>query len=377
MRKYALFAMLAFLPVTACSDRKKPAFTEAELGRIPITQNVNLPDPSGGFVLSVKGETITSDEMISPALEPFRKLARETSFEQFQAQAGPQIEQALIAKISNILLYQQAKKQGGEQIDEALEKAAEEEMRKFLVSFGGDYAKAEEALKQMGMNWAKFKDYEKRMILSQSYISTKMPKDKPITYSDLMNYYNAMKEKHFAKPAMLVFRLIDIEVAKVETSDPNEDQLEKAQNLADELMKRLRAGEDFAKLAQKYSNGYGREAGGLWWPVAPESLAAPYDVLAREAEKIQPGQLAGPITSGEHILIMKLEDKQGGSVVPFEKVQKELEAKISFERRKQAVDKFGTELVEQAIVGEKDAFINFCLERIYQISNQQDKKGKS
>ncbi len=369
--------MLALLLVTACTDTKKPVFTKAELEQIPVTLKADPPEPSGGFVLSVKGETITSDEIILPALTHFRELSRKSSFEQFQAQAGPQIEQALIGRISNILLYQQAKKQGGEQIDEALEKAAEEEVRRFIVGFGGDYAKAEEALKQMGMNWASFRDYEKRMILSQSYVSTKMPKDKPITYSDLINYYNAMKEKRFAKPALLVFRLIDIEVAKVESGDPNKNQLEKAQNLADELMKQLRAGEDFAELAQKYSNGYGREDGGLWWPVAPESLAAPYDVLAREAEKIQPGQLAGPIASGDHILIMKLEDKQGESVVPFEKVQKELEAQISLERRKQAVDKFGAELVEQAIVGEKDAFINFCLERIYQISNQQDKKGKS
>ena len=110
-----------------------------------------------------------------------------------------------------------------------------------------------------------------------------------------------------------------IEPAKLDITDPNQDRREEARRLAGELVGRIKAGEDFGTLAQKYSHGLGWEIGKLW---QPGSLASPYDVLAAEAEKIEPGQIAGPIETAEHIFIMKLEEKQSASFEPFEKVQK-------------------------------------------------------
>jgi len=82
--------------------------------------------------------------------------------------------------------------------------------------------------------------------------------------------------------------------------------------LAGELLGRIDNGEGFGALAGQYSHGHRRLFGGLWKPVQPESLAEPYDILAAEAEKIEPGRTTGPIeaANGEHIFIMKLEDKQ-------------------------------------------------------------------
>lgn len=153
-----------------------------------------------------------------------------------------------------------------------------------------------------------------------------------------------MKDEFFFRRAVLRFRLIDIEPAKLEVTDPNQNRLEKAEELADELMGRLRTGEDFGELAKRYSNGHRAMFGGLWKPVEPGSLAKPYDILAGEAERIKPGQIAGPIKAGEHIFIMKLEDKQSAGFEPFEDVQSQVEAQIFFERRKKAVDEFSTSL---------------------------------
>ncbi len=114
------------------------------------------------------------------------------------------------------------------------------------------------------------------------------------------------------------------------------------------------------------SKRYGKEAGGLWKPVEPESLAGPYGLLAVEARKMKPGDIAGPIGAGDHIFIMKLESKRERNYEPLDKVQKELEAQINLERRKEAIDRLGESLVEQAQITEKDRFVDFCLERIYQ-----------
>jgi peptidyl-prolyl cis-trans isomerase SurA len=369
MHKYGFLILSALLLVTGCGGNK-PKLTEAELERIPLAQKTGLPECSGGFVLAVCGETITADEIITPLIGNFRSIAQTSNFEQFKERARPELEKVVVTKVSNILLYQQAKKQAGENIDERLEKLADSEVRKFVVGFGGDYARAEEALKQMGMDWRSFKEYQKKMILSQSYVSSQLPDKKAVSHSELMDCYNEMKEKSFTTPAILKFRLIDIQPAKLEVTDPNKDRLDQARELANELIGRLQAGEDFDTLAKQYSHGYRREFGGLWKPVQPESLAEPYDILAVQAEKIEPGQIAGPIETSGHIFIMKLEEKQPKTIKPFREVQKEIEAKIVFERRKNAVDELGDKLVQQAALGKEDEFIDFCVGEIYRLSNQ-------
>lgn len=367
MRKCAFLTVLVLLLFGGCKSKTK--FSEEELALIPLPQRTGLPEVSGGLTLAVSGEAITADEIVVPLVEHYRPIAQNTDFERFKREARGQLEQAVTARVSNILLYNQTKKQVGERLDEILEKAVETEVRKFVARHESDYAKAEEALRQMGMDWQSFREYQKKLILSHSYIQKKLPEQRPITYSELIRYYDRMKEEHFATPAMLRFRLIDIEAAKLETI-PEENHQEKAKTLANELVRRIYAGEDFGALAKQYSHGHRRIFGGLWRPVQPGALAEPYDILAVEAEKIKPGQVAGPIEAGEHIFIMKLEERRAKSVEPFEKVQKQVEAKIILERRKKAFDEVSTELVRQANIGDKDKFIDFCLEKIYRMCNE-------
>lgn len=370
MGKFTFLTVLALLLIGGCGGGDKPKFTEKEPEGIAFAQKTPLPECSGGFVLAVGDETITSDEVIAPVMEHLRPLAQKSSLQQFKEQARPQLEQILTTKVSNILLYSQAKRQAGEDIEEALEKAAESEVRKFIVRFEGDYAKAEQALKEMEMDWNSFKEYQKKMILSQSYIASQLPDNKPITYSELLGCYNDMKKEFFVRPAMLKLRLIDIQPARLDIADPNRSRLKQARELADELIGRLQAGEDFGKLANKYSHGHRRESGGLWKPLEPASLAKPYDILAAEAERLKPGQIAGPIETGEHIFIMKLEEKRAGSVEPFEKVQRQVEDKIRDDRWRQARKELVTKLAQQAALGNNDKFIDFCLRKIYRMSKQ-------
>lgn len=370
MRRCIFVSILAFFLMWACSSKEKIP-TEEELAKIPFAQRDGLPQCSGGLVLTAGGETITSDEIIGPLTEHFRQFAQRNSFDRFKTEARPQLENFLIAKISNILLYNQAKKEiSGEQIDEALERAAEKAVRNFITSFGGDYAKAEEQLKRDGMDWQSFRESQKKTILTQHYVSTQLPDDRPITYSELMDCYNQMKETSFTTPAMLTFRLIDIEVEKVELPDPNQDRLEQARRLANQLVERIKSGEDFGELAKRYSHGHRRQFGGLWKPVQPDSLAEPYNILASEAQKTEPGQIAGPIEAGGHIFIMKLVEKQPKTIEPIEKVQKQVEDKILSDRQMRAREQIGTRLLQQAAIANKDEFIDFCLNEIYRISKE-------
>jgi hypothetical protein len=352
-----------------CGGGKKPKFTEKELAAIPLAQRTDLPKASGGFVFAVGGEIITSDEIVLPIVEDFKPFARRNSFERFKEQVRPELERALRFTVTDILLYQEAKKDVGEQFDEVLEKAVEQEVRKFVVGFGSDYAKAEQALKRGGMDWQSFREYQKKVILTQYYITSQLPDERPITYSELVDAYNEMIDEFFSAQVMLKFELIDIEPAKLEVADANQSRREQAARLANELMEQIEAGEDPGKLAETHSGvSFIDHSEG----VRPESLEKPYDVLAAEAEKIEAGQIAGPIEAGEHIFIMKLEEKQTKGLRPLEDVQGEVENKIRFDRRREAVNKLTAKLLRQVDLSNIDAFIDFCVEKIYRLSTQEE-----
>jgi len=370
MCKWVCFFVLAILFIGGCGGGESSGkFSPEEIAVLAQPQSDNLPAVSGGMVLAVSGETITSDQIIKTTIDQLRPLAQSKMFGQFVKQADPYINQVVAAKITDILLYKEARRQAGEQIDDVLEKEANKEVKKFIVRLHGDYAQAEEALKEMSMDWESFAEFQKKRIMSQYYLSTQLKDEKPITYSELKGYYDRVKDKQFSTKSQITLRLIDIEISKVKVPDPNQDRAEYAKSLADELFRRLQSGEDFGKLAEQYSNGYRASLGGLWDSRNPESLAKPYDILAIEAEKIEAGQIARPILTEGHIFIMKLEEKQSKSFEPFAAVQEKIEAAIMIERQKKAFDKFLNELVRQAEIGNKQIFIDYCLNKVYQMSN--------
>ena len=122
-------------------------------------------------------------------------------------------------------------------------------------------------------------------------------------------------------------------------------------------------------MAKKYSHGDWRDFGGLWRSLQPSSLAEPYDILAVEAEKIEQGEVAGPIVTKQHIFIMKLQEKQIAGYEPFEEVQELVEEKILLDRQNEVTEKLNAEIRQQAKLSKTDKFIDFCLEKIYRISN--------
>ncbi|MFH1370215.1 MAG: peptidyl-prolyl cis-trans isomerase [Planctomycetota bacterium] len=364
--KFSILTIICLL--CGCAD--KPKYTAEQLAAMPFAKRDGLPEPSGGFALAVGDQTITADEVIGPVFEKLAQAARKADFERFRQVAEPVIEQQLVTRISDAILYSKAKKDAGEQIDAELDRATTTEVRRFVTDFGGDYAKAEQALKQMGMDWGKFEQYQRRRILSQSYIAQQLPKESPITYSEMLAAYNEAKGQLYTTPGALQFRLIDIEPAKLEDIDPNRPRLEQARELAAQLIERINRGEDFEQLARGYSNDYRASAGGLWRKLDPESLAAPYDVLVKQAAKMKPGEVAGPIETEGHIFIMQLVEYQPKGVEPFEKVQNQVKARISVERMRQYFDKLNAELLQQASAADRTRFVDFCVREIYATANR-------
>jgi hypothetical protein len=377
MFKFAFLSICVLLLIVGCGSGNNPS--SAELERRTITQKIRLVEATGGYVLMVGGETLTSDEVIEspaelagtyvPPIEYFKPIAQASELEQFKEHARIPLKNILMSKISNMLLYQEIKREVGENVEEALQKQVEKAVREFVMAYGGDQIKADEALKASGMDWKGFEEQQKKSMLIQWYVSKKMPNIRPIAHRELMECYNEDKDEFFAIPAIIRFRLIDIQPDRLKLWQISERH-KLAKLLADRLLTRIQSGEDFSELAMQYSHGPMREFGGLWKPVRPDSLAAPYDLLAAEAEKTEPGQIAGLVVTEEHVFIMKLEQKQSAGYEPFVNVQEQVRNKILMDRQNEVIDKVNAIFLQQAKLSNTSEFVDFCLDKIYQMRDQ-------
>jgi parvulin-like peptidyl-prolyl isomerase len=363
-------------------DSGKAGPTDAELDRIALAQKIELVKAEGGLALVIGGETVTSDEIIGSQTQLGRLViiprdyfgprAKANDLDKFKSLASPELEEIVMDRISNMLLVQHARRKAGPNVDEALNKAAESELRKFVLQFGGNEVKADDELKRLGMDRDSFKESRKRKLLVDWYLGSQLVDSRPVTYRELADTYDKMKDKYFAREARITFRLIDIRPDMLEVPAPTRDSGQFARELAGTLLERIRSGEDFAELAKQYSHGHRRSLGGLWQPVQPESLAPPYNVLVAETDKIEPGQVAGPIIVAGRVFIMKLEAKQAVGYEPFEdaEVQRIVERIVLLDRQDSAQGRLKAKLQEEARLGRADEFVDFCLEKIHTLSRQ-------
>jgi peptidyl-prolyl cis-trans isomerase SurA len=357
----ASFAVIIAI-VSGCGLFQKK---EQDLPYTPLPDPAALPAATGGNVLSVNGEAVTVAEMVDATKAMMRPGMNVPDYPQFQAAIKPRLTRLIHSRIAEIVVYQEAKKEFDTSFDDKLEQAVETEVQRYVSTFNGDYAAADRDLARQKMTWQSFRDMQKRQILTQVYIQKQLGDPKPITHNDLVAFYDSIKDAEYLVPGILEVRVIDIQPDAIELSDPNQDRLLAAKDIAVEVAARARAGEDFAYLAGRYSSDHSKDRGGLWNPIEPGSLAPPYDVIEKAAMDMEPNSIAGPIAANGHFFIVRLEKKQVKGYRPFEEVQHEVQRRINESRREKAFDDIMRKRIDLTKVGDIDTFIEACVFATY------------
>jgi len=346
----AAAGLVVFL--SACSSKiPQGKYSQEEMLNLPLANRYNLPEPTGGMVLKVGSETLTSEEILSipQVKEALTPLAKKGDLTAYEAQAMPLLRSIIRSKAADLLLYEEARKSAPANIDELLEAAVKKEIERFVADYDNNVALAEQELKRMGMDWQSFRDFQKKLIMTQSYISSTVMEERKFTRSELMEYYERVKNEQFFRPGRLQFQLIELVPAKLSPQQllEGETPQQAARRIADELLQKLQQGEDFAELAKQFSHDPLASAGGLWAPVTlgTDSLAEPYDKIEKIAEKMQVGEIKGPVEEGGRIFIIRLVSFTPPVSKSFDEVQHILESQLQFQYKNRKYN----ELVEKVL----------------------------
>ncbi len=171
-----------------------------------------------------------------------------------------------------------------------------------------------------------------------------------LTDQDLKVFYNTHKDE-FKAPEMVKASRILIRVDK----GASEGSQKAAKEKAEEILKRLKKGEDFAKLASQFSDDEATRVKGGELGFMPKGKMVPeFDKAAFSAK---PGEVVGPIRTSYGYDIVKVEEMKPAAVEPFDKVKDSVKEKATAEMKKSKVE----EAIDQAM---KDLNVQFYPEAL-------------
>jgi peptidyl-prolyl cis-trans isomerase D len=169
--------------------------------------------------------------------------------------------------------------------------------------------------------------------------------------AQLRAYYDSHKDD-FRTPDRVRVRHI-----LLQTVGKNPDEVKKIRAKADDLLKQIKAGGNFAELAQKFSEDPGtKDKGGEYgWMTRGQTVKN----FEAAAFSLQPGQTSDVITTEYGFHILQVEEKSAAGLQPFDKVKDQIAAELSKsqvnDRMQNLADQARAQLVKAPQSGEQIA----------------------
>jgi len=177
--------------------------------------------------------------------------------------------------------------------------------------------------------------------LASEYLKKEVVEKIDVTPEDMKLYYKEHKDE-FGTPEMVRARHIFFKVTKSMTDEEKEKLKEKAEA----VLKRVRAGEDFAKLAEEFSDDGGSKTKGGDLGLFPKGKMVPQ--FEKAAFALNAGEVSDVIESPYGYHIIKVEEKKEATVEPFDKVKDKVREKIFADFQKAKVEEFVKNAMEKA-----------------------------
>ena len=288
----------------------------------------------------VNDEVITREDILGPLRPQIRKWRKEYSVEAFESRCRQVVNMKLREEISRRLVVQEAEAELSEeekkQIDITLG-----QMLKQLTAQAGSAMLLEEKLKREGASIGEERKKQRERLMVQRHLRSKIAPTVHITHSELLNQYRQVREARYVVPTRVQLGLIAVTKREL----PDETQ---ARALAEAVHKRAVAGEDFARLAQRYSHDPMASKGGDWGLVTKGSfrIKAVDEVLFALAA----GGVGPLVETDDAFYVVKALQRQEGRTIPFTEVQDELEDEIRDRKYNETVSQYIRKLYERGYV---------------------------
>lgn len=286
------------------------------------------------IVAVVNDEVITLSQYKAKHEEFLQSLRAQFQGEEFRKQYESLRKDMLENMIMEVLLLQEAKKQGinvNEQVNMAIKKIKEDND----IQTDEDLRRA---LAQQGMNLESFRKRMEDDILKQNIIFSEVGRSIVIDDTDVVNYYKQHPDE-FTVP--LEYTLSAIYLS---TEGKSEEEILAKKK---ELDEKIAAGEDFASLAGEYSEGPEKESQGDLGSFKEGELT---ENLRQAVEDLKEGETTSWIEISNGWYLLKMRERKESHLQTFEEARKTIEEKLYQEQQDKKFKEFMTKLRERSFV---------------------------
>lgn len=250
------------------------------------------------IVAVVNDEVITQSELQESMLPFIADYRLRYAEEELESKVEAAKQDALNRLIEEKLILQEAEKRGIA-VDE---QEVEERLGEVKSNFKNE-EEFQQLLESSGVTIAKLKQRYKEQIMMRKLINDLINAKVQITPTQIAAYYYAQR-KDFSTPKMVRFKVLLLK--------PLPDRnIEQTEELALQILDRIRAGEDFDMLVKQYSQGPNLGKGG-------DMGYMPEGSIIKEVEdailKLEPGEISALIKTATGFDIVKLINRKEAAV---------------------------------------------------------------
>ena len=187
---------------------------------------------------------------------------------------------------------------------------------------------------------------EKRQIKYVVLDSAKLAAATTVTDQDLQAYYDQHREQYRVPEQVKVSHILIKTPLPAPGAKEDQKAIADARTKAEGVLKELKAGGDFAKLAEKYSDdpGSAKSGGDLGWIGRGRTVPE----FEKAAFSLGKGQTSDLVKSSYGFHIIRVEDKQEAHLKTLAEVKSEIEEKVKQQKVARATEAAANALLSQA-----------------------------
>lgn len=317
-----ILLMLCINPVSA-ADQAKPAGPEA-------TAAEKKADPPENAAI-VNGKPISYKDF-SQEMDIYQRRMMEQG-RAIPEQYLPNVRAQMIQEMINSeLLWQTSKKEGIE--------IKKEDVQTELDKIKTEPEKFQQILSVMKLNEDQLKEKLATNMAVKALLEKKVFSGIEVSDEEAKKFYDSNPD-YFRRPEQVRARHI---LKKVDEG-ATEKQKAEARKALEGIKARILAGEDFAELAKKESDGPSKEVGGDLGYFAKGKMVKPF---AEAAFSLKPNEVSDIVETRFGYHIIKVLDRRDASDVPFAETKQRIVQNLKNEKMKEKLSSYLAELRKDA-----------------------------
>jgi peptidyl-prolyl cis-trans isomerase SurA len=329
----------------------------------------------GGFTLSAqKGEIleqilvkVNGDIITKTELEQRQIAALRQRDPNFRPASDAELQKALVEvtpdvivnAIDEMLLVQRGRELGYTLTNERFRTIVENIRKENKIDTDEQF---EAALKQEGITLEDLRRQIERQMLVSQVQQVEVAGKIAVSEEEIKKYYEEHRDSFTTQPQITLREILVAVNATDKGVNVAEDDAAKAK--AEEIRKRVEAGEPFAQLASDVSDSGSKANGGLIGPIARTDLSPE---LQKQIDPLKVGQVTGVLRTQRGYQIIKLESRTETKTRTLDEARQEIADRVAGEKQRGHMLNYLRQLREQAIIDWK----NDEIRKAYEIGVKQ------